>query len=586
MKTKFIILCFLSTICSLQAQDPPVPESAQRKLADVRQVSTDYARVVISAFRQMPNSPYLQVAVQRVLLDALRKDERARINAMRKFIRQSLPEGDAFRQRMEQLIVPPDSNLTRRLLGGELLNYEADSEYWPVITASGKQLFFCRRARNTAIEKIYYSERQSDGSWSEAIHLDHLDPTTHHAPVNTSLDGNQLLIFSGGEIGSIEKTADGWTDFRAMPPAINCQSWQCMGAFSTDGERFIFAVDGHPEGEGRVDLFITQRDSLGNWGEAVPLSDLLNSPGVDRCPFLHPDNKTLYFSSDGLGGYGNLDIFVTRRLDDSWTNWSTPVNLGKTINTAGKNWGFRISTDGRTAYFSDTKGTSPLKDMYAIELPAALRPLEVKTITGKLLSDDGQVREAEIIIRNQLTGEAVNRVRTDPETGEYLFVLPDDGSYSYEIQPLDDSHASDPKLSQDSTALGIDLVEADANYRPIPLKPFQTIPILFEFAQAELDASARLELERVANYLKDNDLHVRIIGHTDAIGSVSANRKLSENRAASVRRYLIDLGLSSQRMYIEGRGEEEPVSPNASEAARARNRRVELYLEPPKKGEQ
>ncbi|MGY8989453.1 MAG: vWA domain-containing protein, partial [Flavobacteriales bacterium] len=192
----------------------------------------------------------------------------------------------------------------------------------------------------------------------------------NEATVNISSDGTTLILFREGKLLSSDKTLTGWSTPIELPYSINSGNWNSDATISSNGEALIFSsVRGnsknyyitndnnyHGDNQYPSDLFVSLKDENDNWGTPFNIGDSINTIFTERSPFLHPDMKTLYFSSDGYGGLGKLDVFMSTRLFDScWTCWSEPINLGKEINTIESDWGYKISTDGKTAYFTQEK---------------------------------------------------------------------------------------------------------------------------------------------------------------------------------------------------------------------------------------
>ena len=292
--------------------------------------------------------------------------------------------------------------------------------------------------------------------------------------------------------------------------------------------------------------------------------------------------KTLYFSSDGHGGLGHMDVFKTTRLDDSWTNWSEPINLGKEINTAESDWGYKISTNGETAYFAIKKkreGSTTSQDICTIELPESLRPGKVSTISGTLTDSEGNPISANIVWEDLETGEVVGQLKSDPLTGKFFVALPNDRQYSYFVNKegffpkannIDLRNKGETLEVQESLEMVRieEMIEKDI---ALPLKN-----LFFETSKYNIKATSFPELKRLAKLVKDYNLVVEISGHTDNRGSDSDNMLLSQNRADAVKDYLIKQGCTADRIKAVGYGEERPIRSNGSSTGRAQNRRVEV----------
>ena len=454
-------------------------------------------------------------------------------------------------------------------------------EYTPVLSADNRQLYFCRFETD---ENIYRSTWEQ-GEWQKAEPIAELNEGFgHQAPLTLSADGTRLLAFIRGKIFYSDKTATGWSTPHSISDNVNEADWQGMASMSADGQVLIFAakrkdVIGFP-GETNIDLYLSFRQQDGDWGPAHNLGTTINTPYEDRSPFLHPDMKTLYFSSAGHGGLGGLDVFKTTRLDDSWTRWSAPVNLGKEINTVSSDWGYKISTDGTTAYFAaSTGGSAGQQDIYQVALPIEVRPEEVATISGVLRDLEGKPIDAGILIEDLADGRIVSRLRSDPETGRFYVVLPLGKIYSYVVDKkgyfpvanhLDLRGSTEgQQVLEDIQLVEVpDLVDADIS--------LQLKNLFFETDKYQIKPESYPELNRLAQLVQEYRLRLTIAGHTDDQGTAAYNQQLSENRAKATKAYLIDKGCDPDRIETVGYGQTRPVAGNATEEGRAKNRRVEI----------
>ena len=225
-------------------------------------------------------------------------------------------------------------------------------------------------------EDIFVSYRdKKTGEWGPARLVPGLNnPYRNEAPTSVSGDGRTMLLFIEGRMCFSVKTAHGWSEPRPMPRDLQLGNWQADAMISADGSALLFAANYPAEGEEKASLniFVSERTANG-WGQPYSIGSVINTTGMERSPFLHPDMKTLYFSSDRAGTFGELDVWVSRRLADScWNCWSEPQNMGTQINTPGRDCWYKISADGKTAYYARKIGRR--HDIYAIEVPEDKRP--------------------------------------------------------------------------------------------------------------------------------------------------------------------------------------------------------------------
>lgn len=503
------------------------------------------------------------------------------------------PKGDRRIRDLYNIIQAPEDPLVKAIpLPGEV-NTSAE-EYAPVISADGRQLFFCREDRPDSPmgEDIFVSKWLNTG-WGKPQPVSALNTMGHDAPESISTDGTMLLQFEDGKVFYSEKTDKGWSHKSPLPAQVNTGRWVSDAMYTSDRQAIIFSAirDGnynlhpaetsyHGNNNYASDIYVCIKQEDGRWGNAINLGSVINTRFCDRSPFLHPDMKTLYFSSDGHGGVGDLDVYMSTRLSDtSWTQWSEPVNLGKQINTPGMDWGYRISTDGQTAYFaSEVSGN---QELYQFSLPLHLRPEAVSTLEGRLLGKDERPVEAFIRWEDLTTGRTIGEARSSPEDGSFYVVLPLGKIYGYYI----DKEGVFP-ISR----------HLDLRYPHKPVSISENIPVVtfkemieqglampvnnlfFPLNKSQLLPESHPELRRVARIIQTRGLQIQVAGHTDDTGKVEDNQLLSELRAQATRDFLIDQGCRPEQIQIIGYGATRPVAPNDSEADRAKNRRVEIRI--------
>lgn len=463
----------------------------------------------------------------------------------------------------------------------------------PQISPDGQTLYFDRKndPANTGgaadRDDIWYSIRQPDGSWSPARNLG--------APLNTAREnfvaavmpgGNTLLLGNvygateagGSGVSITHRTRDGWS----APEALHIRNFQNRNEYasyylSQAGQALLMAIE-RDGGAGDQDLHVSFRQADGSWSEPLNLGPTVNTADDEDSPFLASDGVTLYFSSGGHGGYGDNDILVTRRLDDTWRNWSKPENLGPTINTPGFDAGFVIPASGEYAYFISTRDSHGSADIFRAPLPKALRPRPVVLVRGQIVDTAGRAPVAGEVTYQALEGTEHGATRTNPTTGEYQVVLPTGELYAVQGEV---PHAYPEAVTVDLR----DVEKYDERVQDIavvPLRPGAHVRlgnVLFDFGKATLRPESRVELNRLADFLQRNPtLVVQISGHTDNVGSGDVNRLLSKQRARAVAVYLNDKGIARRRALPYGYGETQPVASNATDEGRQRNRRVEFKV--------
>lgn len=347
-------------------------------------------------------------------------------------------------------------------------------------------------------------------------------------------------------------------------------------ALASNGRILIISAD-REDSYGTNDLFVCFLKSDGTWTRPKNMGPTLNTAAKEDSPFLAADGVTLYFSSSGHKGYGSNDIFVTRRLDDTWQKWSEPVNLGTKINTTGWDAYFTVPASGEYAYLvSSLKGH---EDIYRAKLPEELKPEKVVLISGRVLNKkNNEPLEAIINYETLSTGEIVGSAISNSVTGEYKIVLPAGTRYGFRAE-------ADNFISINESLDLINLAKYDEIYRDlylVPIEKGQTLTInniFFETASYKLKEDSYPELIRLAEVmLKNSSMKIKISGHTDNVGSEKYNLLLSKNRANAVKEVFLKYGVDSKRIEIEGFAFNLPIATNETEEGRAKNRRVEMQI--------
>jgi outer membrane protein OmpA-like peptidoglycan-associated protein len=487
---------------------------------------------------------------------------------------------------------------------GEGINTDA-LEALPIPTADGCYLYFTAKDRIGGIgEEDAFVSEYTNGRWGQAARLGRgINTASNEAISSISADGNRLVLFGnyadgfgGGDVFYVDRTREGWGGIEHFPRPVNSVYFEADGFITSDGKAILFASDRpgnvgefHPKDEpfhgntwGNTDIYISLRTDEG-WSEPTNLDPTINTPYAERTPFLHPDGKTLYFSSDGHYGLGRMDVFKSTRLSDSsWTCWSEPVNLGREINTAGDDWGYAISTSGEIAYFAAYGGEGSFGgyDIYSITLPGQARPEAVATIQGKVTDKSGNPLDAAIKWEDLTTGQNVGQLRSNPTNGTYFIVLPMGRNYGYYAEqegyyPV--SKNIDIRNQTETMDITEDIVMVSIAEIREEGTAVRINNIFFEFDRCSLRSESYPELNRLADLLKENPrIEVEIAGYTDNVGSDTYNLELSLRRANSVVEYLASVGCERANLIPKGYGEEQPVATNQTEEGRAQNRRVEF----------
>ena len=488
------------------------------------------------------------------------------------------------------------------------------SEWDPVPSPDGKSLFLSVRDRigGEGRQDVFVSERIDSlpGSpWGtpKSIGQGVNSAQGEETIDNVSTDGNTILLsgtFPGSygkfDIYTAERTSFGWDNLRQMPRPINSEFHDESGCLSSDGRVILFSSE-RPGGigeiavpmnyryadgtHGNMDLWACIKTDTG-WSEPINLGPNINTPFAERSLFLHPDGRTLYFSSNGHPGLGGLDVYKSYRVnEDSWTEWTVPQNLGRSINTLDDDFSYKITVNGDTAYYAAQDAPSGFGqwDVYRVILPKDVRPQPIASISGKVISKkDGLPIPATINWEDLSTGKTIGSSRINPVDGSYFIVLPLGKKYGY--------YASSPGYFPASS--NIDLRKNTKSLTKKQIIELSKMPdeqakevtieltnVFFALRSSELLKDSYSELQRLADIINERKYqNILIAGHTDDRGSDAFNNDLSQKRAEAVKKYLISLGITSEYLKTQGFGKKKPRYVGKTEEERAGNRRVEVTI--------
>jgi outer membrane protein OmpA-like peptidoglycan-associated protein len=343
-----------------------------------------------------------------------------------------------------------------------------------------------------------------------------------------------------------------------------------------DGKTLYF-IRGKRTRQGKEqDIYKSELKENGEWTEPVKLSSTINTPYREESVFIHPDGRTLYFSSNGHPGMGGLDIFYSRKQEDG--SWSEPKNLGYPINTHDQENSLLVSPDGTHAYFgSDREGGYGGLDLYRFELPDSVRADPVTYLRGKLVdAETGEPLRAEFELKDLSNGELVTRSSSDKKNGTFLVPLPTGREYALSVDRKGYLFHSEHFMLKQKGGGTSDPVKKNIELQPIDTGRSVVLEnVFFETAKYNLKKESRVELDKLYRFLKANpSVRIEIQGHTDSVGTARDNQILSENRAEAVYDYLEKKGIDPSRMVAKGYGERRPIADNSTPEGRARNRRT------------
>ena len=504
---------------------------------------------------------------------------------------------------------------------GEVINSKYP-EYGVIISADESIMMFTSRRPTTTgggkdpnineyFEDIYVS-RNIGGAWTQPQNMgEPVNSKGHDATINLSPDGQKLLIYQDdkgdGNIYECDLNGEVWSKPRKLSKTVNSEFHEPSASFSFNGKKLFF-VSNRPEGQGGLDIYQAVWDGeKDRWGVVSNLGPVINTKYAEEGVFMHPDGKTLYFSSQGHNTMGGFDIFKS-----IWSNgkWGKPENLGHPINSPDDDVFFALSGSGRHGYYSSFKTDGfGEKDLYRITFLGPEKPLMLNTEDNLLASIAAPVKETVVepvvtIVKTRLTiltgtvkdaetkeplearmevvdnsnGSIISDFESNSSTGKFLVSLPSGKNYGLAAKAEGYLfHSENFNIPKEAAFMK---VHKDIFLKKI--KVGQTIVlrnIFFDYGKYSLRAESHFELGRVFKLMADNpSIKVEMSGHTDSKGSDTFNQKLSENRAKSVVEFLVKLGVAQNRLVFAGYGETQSIATNDTEEGRQENRRTEFKI--------
>jgi len=477
-------------------------------------------------------------------------------------------------------------------------------EYLPMVTADEEILVFTRRflGNNKPNEDFYYSGRHPEANWQLALDLGQpINTNDNEGAICISPDGTRLFFAAKGrknteggfDIYYCIKQGNAWKGPFNIGRPVNSSTWDSQPSISADGKSLYFCSR-RKGGYGGIDIWVSHLKN-NFWSEPINLGPTINTPHDEQSPFIHADNQTLYFSSNGHVGMGDTDLYVVRK--DTSGLWGIPENLGYPINTPGNENGLIVTASGERAYFSSfNEIDSTGLDLHYFDLPQQVKPNYVTYVKGSVFDEVTKLKiAANIELIDLETGEVIRRMRSDKINGEFLVTLPSGKNYMYNVSRQGYLFHSENFSLVKSTNKNNKPFLLDIALKPIVVAPPKHKPsekatwnvgktvvlknVFFETGSYDLKKESEPELNRLVALLEDNPkLNIEISGHTDSIGSVSANQALSTSRAKAVYNYLLSKGISSLQLRYKGYGESKPIADNSTAKGRAINRRTEFTI--------
>jgi len=480
---------------------------------------------------------------------------------------------------------------------GESIN-STGNEYWPSLTIDGKTIIFTRlmglnpltKERNGLVQEDFYTSKFENNCWQQAQPVTEINTSNNEGAQSISADGKLLFFTACGRndgLGSCDiyysRNINGkWSLPQNAGDPVNSPSWETQASISANCEVLYF-VSNRKGGKGAMDIWKCDLKGFSEWGKPiwgnpVDLGDSINTSGNEMSPFIHPDGKTLYFSSDYWPGLGGYDIFYCRQKND--LSWTHPKNIGYPINSMKDEQGFIVDASGENAYYSSDKSESKGKDIYSLKLYPEARPTPVSYIKGVVVDEaTGNPICASVELMDLNNSSSATRTESSTGKGEFLMCLPLGKEYAFNVSKEDYLFYSENFMLKEMTRIN------DPYILTIKLKKIEIGSavvlrnVFFNTGSFELLPESKIELQKLIDFLKLNQtLTIEIGGHTDNVGSSDFNRNLSEQRAKSVYTFLMDNHITPSRMTFVGYGFSKPISSNDTAEGRTLNRRTEFRI--------
>ncbi|MBS1646629.1 MAG: OmpA family protein [Bacteroidetes bacterium] len=456
-----------------------------------------------------------------------------------------------------------------------------------------------------------YSSVKKDGKWQAAQNMGTLiNSEDHDATAGLSPDGSTMFIYKfkekdGGDLYVSHLKGSAWSKPEHLGKNINSKAHETSVSISFDNKQLYF-ISNREGGIGDGDIYLCQTDGRGGWQPAQNIGNSLNTKYAEEGVYIHPDGKTIYFSSQGFNTMGGYDVFKSTYENGKW---GVPENLGYPINGPEDDVFFIVSGSGYHGYFASAKqGGYGKTDIYRItflgpekqpalmnednllaSVAAPVSDFKAEKIVSKgpkmtilkgIISDEQtkQPLEASIDLIDNEKNEVIATFNSNSTSGKYLVSLPSGKNYGIAVKKEGYLFHSE-NFDLPATA---DFQEVEKNIELKKIDIGKTIVlrnIFFDFDKATIRPESANELDRLIKLLNDNPtLRIELGSHTDSKGSDDYNQKLSQQRSQSVVNYLISKGIGSARLEAKGYGETQPIATNDTDEGRQQNRRTEFKI--------
>jgi len=491
-------------------------------------------------------------------------------------------------------------------------------EYIPVITTDESVMYFTSKREDTQgggidetdghyFEDVYISKLVK-GKWTKAENVGvPINSIKNDATVGLSSDGRILLVYEEGDIYECRQKGNKWSEPKKLPKEINTKFTETSASFSADNRTLYFVSDRKDLSIGGKDVFVTTMNDDGSWNNPKNIGNTINTPYDEEAVFIHPDGKTMYFSSKGHNTIGGYDIFKSTLKDGKW---SKPENLGMPINTPDDDVFLVVTGSGKRGYYSSSKkGGEGEQDIYIVTFLGPEKPMRTNTEDNLIAGIKAPLKEllveekvevsssqltifrgntldeitkqpvgAEIVITDNGSGTVLNRIESNSETGKFIVTLPSGKNYGIAVNA--DGYLFHSENFDIPEGGNFQLVEKDVLMKKVEIGTKVILRnIFFDTDKATLRPESKYELDNLIKILVENPrLKIEISGHTDNQGNASYNQKLSERRAKAVVDYLVNENVEAYRLTYAGYGLTQPIADNKTAEGRQLNRRTEFKV--------
>jgi outer membrane protein OmpA-like peptidoglycan-associated protein len=512
------------------------------------------------------------------------------LEAYQPFFDEEFLQSEEYKEKLQQLEIIAEGiknpiDIKKEKLSPPINKFRL--QYFPVLTADGSQLFFTKRdgMSSRQNEDIFYSNFDK-GKWSEPETISTLINTSYNeGTCSISADGN-LLIFTSCNTPASRGSCDlyitarlngSWQAPVNMGNKVNSRYWESQPSLSADGSLLFFSSN-RPEGEGGIDIWVSERLQDGSWSFAKNLGPEVNTKRDEVSPFIFFNNTVLFFASDGHPGFGAKDIF---KSTIGRKGFEKPENLGFPINDQKDQLALFITAQKDFAYYTENNYLREEVDssfLYRFDFPKEIDLGHELIVTqGKVINEEtGEAVEALLSLVDLDNDSTIYNFRSDGKDGTFTMIYQDKNNSGLYVE----KQGYMPKIFN----VGRDSLRNKEDFQ-IYLEPiasgkyFIFENIFFDFDQTDLKDVSLSSLKRLHKFLLDHpEVAILIVGHTDNVGNNNYNLELSTRRAEKVKEYLLGAGIAAERLETEGRGASEPIRPNDTEENRGFNRRIEVFI--------